>query len=63
MLEALGGALIAFGLLSSNSDKEWLSILGVILFIVGLIIMITKHVDDSKEEIKREILDEIEDSK
>ena len=63
MLKFLSGGIIGAGLalLIWAKDSQWLSFLGFTLFIVGLIWIINQEIDDAKENIKQEILDEVEE--
>lgn len=64
MLKFLPGVFIGLGLGSvvlflANNEWWWISIFGFIFFSVGLQMTISQEIESVKEEIKREILDEI----
>ena len=56
----IGWALTGFGLACLVYVNDSWSSIGFIFFAVGISIIIDKKIEDAKEEIKQEILDEDE---
>jgi hypothetical protein len=63
MYKSLSGFLTGAGLmlLISANDNFWLVMIGLVIFLGSLMFTISLEITESKEETKREILDEVEE--